>query len=96
MKRYRITPQARDDIRQIVEFVAQRNAQAARTVFDALATGIRAVGRRPGIGHVRDDIVDESLRFLPVYSYLNVYRGDIRPVQIVRILHGARDLRNAL
>jgi antitoxin ParD1/3/4/toxin ParE1/3/4 len=44
------------------------------------------------MGHRRDDIADESLRVWSVYSFLIVYRRQSKPLEIVRILHGARDI----
>jgi antitoxin ParD1/3/4/toxin ParE1/3/4 len=54
------------------------------------------LARTPGMGHLREDLADEPLKFWPVYSYLIIYRPETRPLQIVRVLHGARDLRRLL
>jgi toxin ParE1/3/4 len=42
------------------------------------------------------DLASEPLRFWPVYSYLIIYRPELRPLQVVRILHGSRDVRRIL
>jgi antitoxin ParD1/3/4/toxin ParE1/3/4 len=44
------------------------------------------------LGHRRDDLTTEPLRFWCVYSYLIAYRPDTKPLQIIRIVHGAREL----
>jgi len=49
-----------------------------------------------GGGHWRKDLTDEPVKFLPVYSYLIVYRPDTKPLQIVAILHGNRNLKELL
>jgi hypothetical protein len=46
----------------------------------------------PGPGHVRDDLVDETLRVWTVHSYLVTYRPETRPLQIVLVLSGYRDI----
>jgi antitoxin ParD1/3/4/toxin ParE1/3/4 len=46
----------------------------------------------PGIGHLREDVTDEPIRFWCVYSYLIAYRPHTKPLEILRIVHGARDL----
>ncbi len=46
----------------------------------------------PELGHVREDLADESLRLWPVRSYLIIYRPDRRPLQIVRVVSGYRDI----
>jgi plasmid stabilization system protein ParE len=50
----------------------------------------------PEMGHLRRDLTSESFRFWSVYSYLVIYRAEARPVQILRVIHGARDVRSIL
>jgi antitoxin ParD1/3/4/toxin ParE1/3/4 len=57
---------------------------------------MRKLAERPGMGHLREDLADEPVRFWPVYSYLVIYRADARPLQIVRVLHASRDVRTLL
>jgi len=44
----------------------------------------------------RKDLTDVSVRFFPVYSYLIVYRPDTKPLQVVAVLHGRRDVGKIL
>lgn len=37
-----------------------------------------------------------NVRFFAVYEYLIVYRPDTKPVQVVSILHGHRDVEQIL
>jgi plasmid stabilization system protein ParE len=46
----------------------------------------------PGMGHFREDLLDKRHRFWSVYSYIIVYRWETKPLQILAIVHGARDL----
>jgi antitoxin ParD1/3/4/toxin ParE1/3/4 len=57
---------------------------------------MRRLAQTPGMGHLREDLADEPLRFWPVYSYLIIYRPETDPLEIVRVLHGARDVRAVL
>jgi antitoxin ParD1/3/4/toxin ParE1/3/4 len=57
-----------------------------------LRTAMTRLAEMPEIGHVREDLADEPLRFWPVYSYLIIYRPDARPLQVVRVLSGSRDI----
>lgn len=50
----------------------------------------------PEMGHWREDLSSEPLRFWQVYSYLIIYRPEPRPVQILRVLHALRDVRSLL
>jgi len=52
----------------------------------------RKLSRTPGIGHHRLDLLDDRHRFWSAWSYLIVYRWQVRPIQIVAVIHGARDL----
>jgi plasmid stabilization system protein ParE len=49
-----------------------------------------------GKGHIREDITDLPVRFWPVGSYLIVYDAGKRPIEILRVLHGARDVESIL
>jgi antitoxin ParD1/3/4/toxin ParE1/3/4 len=60
--------------------------------MDRLAAAMRKLSRTPGIGHLRDPCDGRERLFL-VYSYLIVYRPHSKPLQIVRVLHAARDVR---
>jgi plasmid stabilization system protein ParE len=50
------------------------------------------------MGHLREDLpaIDPTLRFFSVYSYLIIYCADTDPLEVVRVLHGARDVRRIL
>ena len=50
----------------------------------------------PNIGHLRTDLTDEPLRFWCVYSYLIVYRPEQRPLEVIAVVHGARDVEKVL
>lgn len=50
----------------------------------------------PGGGHWRKDLTDLPVRFFAVYSWLVVFLPDTKPLQVVAILHGHRDVENRL
>ena len=95
MKRYLLSPAAAADIEGIVDFLAEHAPHAAAPVLAGLRDAMRRIAEMPGIGHPREDMADEPLRFLTVWSYLVVYRPT-SPVEIVRVLHGSRDIVRAL
>ena len=53
--------------------------------FDALA-------RTPGMGHTREDLTSYPVLFWPVGAYLIIYRAERRPVEIVAVTQGSRDI----
>lgn len=46
----------------------------------------------PELGHVRPDLTSKPVRFWSVYSYLIIYDPKARPLEVVRILSGYRDI----
>lgn len=93
MARYSLTKPARADLRDIVSYIRKDSRIAAARVRAKFQAEMRKVAAFPGLGHTRPEVADETIRFWLVYSsYLIVYRLHTRPLQILRILHGARDL----
>jgi len=73
-----------------------RRQHAADRVFDALEKALYKLSRNPGIGHLREELADRRPRFFLVYSYLIVYRFETKPLQVLRVLHAARDVQSIL
>ena len=44
------------------------------------------------IGHVREDLTSRPVRFFSVHSYIIIYSAASRPLSVVRILSGYRDI----
>jgi plasmid stabilization system protein ParE len=77
-------------------FARPLSREAARQVRAELRDAMRRLAAMPGIGHLREDLSDETVRFWAVRSYVIVYRTDTDPLQVLRVLHGARDVRAIL
>jgi plasmid stabilization system protein ParE len=96
MSRYILSPESRDDLDEIIDYIARDSPQAARRVMKKIKEAIVLLAEMPMIGHLREDLTDEPLRFWPVYSCLVIYRAERKPLEVVRILHGARDVKSIL
>ena len=96
MKRFILTPRAKQDLNDIWDYIANDNIEAADRVLDALDNAMIKLAKNPGIGHRRDELTDKRHRFLLVYSYLIVYRHETKPLRIIRVLHAARDVQSIL
>lgn len=96
MARYILTDRAKTDLLDIVDYIKQRSPSAAKRVRAELRSAMHQLSEFPGMGHRREEIGDDTLRFWTVYSYLIVYREDTKPLQIIRIIHGARDVERLL
>ena len=90
-------PQARRDVLAIVAYIAERNPMAARTLlaaFKQALTTLRAhpeAGRRYAPGHT----ALAGVRALPIAGfpdYLIFTRYDGATVEVIRVIHGARDI----
>jgi toxin ParE1/3/4 len=94
MSRYVLTPEAAADLREIRDYVLEQGSpRAARYVVGAIISACRSVALTPGQGHRRPDLTSRNeLRFRSVFSYLIVYRLGKKPVHVIAILHGKRDV----
>jgi plasmid stabilization system protein ParE len=54
------------------------------------------LSRTPGAGQIREDLTIRDVKFWTVFSYMIVYDPAKRPIEIVRVLHGNRDLLRLL
>lgn len=96
MSRFVFSPEASDDLREIRDYIARDSPDAARRVLVDLRAAIRRLAEMPEIGHLRQDLAEEPMRFWPVYSYLIIYRPESRPLEVVRVLSGYRDIAELL
>jgi toxin ParE1/3/4 len=92
---------ARQDVVDIFHHIAPENLAAALRVYDAIEATFHLVASHPGAGPVcrLPDPALADLRFLPVREYrgyLVIYRALQDGAEIVRVIHGARNLASAL
>ena len=92
MTSFVLTPQAGRDLEGIWEYIAEDSIERADRVADEIEAALRLIADNPRIGHIREDFADDRHRFWPVLSYLIMYRHGTRPLQILRIVSGYRDL----
>jgi plasmid stabilization system protein ParE len=91
MKRFKLSPEAARDIREIWAYTAAESIKAARRIRLQIFGACQTIADNPGIGHTREDLTEKPVLFWPTGSYLIIYAAR-KPVEIVRVLHGARDL----
>lgn len=87
-----ISKQALADLDEIWLYIAQDNVTMADRVIERIYDEIQKLARMPGLGHRREDLTDKPVRFWLVYSYLVIYNADTKPIEVVRILSGHRDI----
>ena len=79
------------DLEQIRDFLAQRNIDIASRLLDEVDTICGNLETFPELGVAREDI-QIGLRMLPVIRHYVVFYRVVAPfVEIVRVVHAARD-----
>ena len=91
-----LTAAEAEDIQNIDDRLVEDNKAAAERVSDAIEAAMARLAEHPMLGHVRVDLTSRPYRFWSVYSYLIVYQPAPAPIQIIRVLHGARDITELL
>jgi plasmid stabilization system protein ParE len=97
--RFQLTPRALDDLDEIWNYIAEDSEPAANRVESAILSACASLARRPMMGSKRIEMTALPVRFWTVTRYPNyivVYRPETRPLQIVTILHGERNLKALL
>src|SRR5688500_12413598 len=91
--RFAFTAEADADVLGIWSYVAEHadTARADRVVAD-IYDACERLADMPGMGHYRDSLLDTRHRFWGVGQHLVVYRWQTKPLEIISIVHGARDL----
>ena len=96
MSRFLLTPQAELDLAEIWDYIAQDSIQNADRILDELEKTMLGLADNPGMGYLREEWADRRHRFWPVYSYIIMYRHETKPLQILRIVSGYRNLAELL
>ncbi len=96
MKRFKLAPEAARDIREIWAYIAKDSIKAARRIRLEIFDACQRIAGNPRVGHSREDLTDKPVLFWPVGSYLIIYNPARKPVEIVRVVHAARDVPSLL
>jgi plasmid stabilization system protein ParE len=95
-RRYELAPEARQQLEAIGDYIAEDSIGAALKVLDALEESFGVLAENPGIGHTREDLTDRPVKFWRVFSYLVIYNPASNPLEIISVVHGARDVGQLL
>ncbi len=83
---------ARDDLRDIIEFIARDSPTYAASTAERVLEAVDRLRKYPKMGRVVPEYVDESIRELIVGNHRIVYRIRRQRVGIVAVVHGSRNL----
>ena len=94
---YRLSGPAKEDLWEIWSYVAEHDSlDNADRIVSELHEAMEKLAEMPASGHLRTDLAGEALRFWHVHSFLIVYLPESTPLVVVRVLHGAQDVKTLL
>jgi plasmid stabilization system protein ParE len=64
MKRFVLTPRAKQDLNEIWDYIASDNIEAADRILDALDNAMINLAKSPGIGHWREELTRQAAPLL--------------------------------
>ena len=93
MSEFRIRPRAKADLIEIWGYIADDSESNADAFIDKLYETIEVLGRQPGLGRHREELA-LGIRSFPFGRYVIFYHEVSNAIEIVRVLHGARDIES--
>lgn len=91
MSRYRLTPEADRDIDDIAEYIAENNPVEALQLVRSIRQRCQALAEMPETGRSREELAP-GLRSSHLGRYLIFFRPDPEGIEVVRVVHGSRDI----
>ena len=95
MSEPRITEQAESDLEDAWEYLAQRNEAAADRLLDGILQRARLHAQFPLLGRLREDL-GPNLRIFVVSPFVAFYRPFADTIEVLRVLHGSRDVETIM
>lgn len=87
-------PQAVGDVLEVWDFIAEDSLDQADAWVDRLDAALQRLATQPLMGRARPELADD-LRSLPFESYVIFYLPIPDGVDVIRVLHSARDVDSA-
>ena len=84
-------PRALSDLAEIWDYIADDSEERADALVDTIDRKFQLLATQSKMGRVRDELV-KGLRSFPVGRYIIFYRAISEGIEVVRVLHGSRDL----
>ncbi|HKB14754.1 MAG TPA: type II toxin-antitoxin system RelE/ParE family toxin [Planctomycetota bacterium] len=97
MTGYRLAPTAEGDLREILQYVGEQDGvDRALHVHGKFLETFELLGASPGVGRVREELSGATVRWWTVFNFVVIYEAEREPIEILRVLHGMRDLGTLL
>ena len=82
---------ATDDLAEIWDYIADDSETQADLFIDTIDRKLQLLAEQPNLGRSRGELA-ENIRSFPIGRYVIFYVAMPSCIQVVRVLHGARDL----
>jgi toxin ParE1/3/4 len=82
---------ARLDLLDIWAYIAVDNPNAADKLLDDINEKCNLLSENTKLGQARPEIA-EDMRYFPIKNYVILYKEQQIGIEIVRVLHGSRDI----
>lgn len=93
MKRLLLSPKAVSDLEAIIDYIALDSPKAAVAMLDRFERVTKHLSEFPGTG-ARRPAIAADFRGFAMGSYLILYRDIGDGIEVVRFVHGARNLKD--
>ena len=87
-------PEADDDIFGIVDYIARDKPEAARNWLRKIRDTCETIATHPEVGEVRLGFGVPGCRSFSVRNYVIFFRKVEGGIEVSRVIHGNRDMRN--
>lgn len=84
-------PRAELDLLDIWDYIADDSFDQADEFLDRIEGKLQNLARNPGLGRRREELLP-GLQSFPIGNYVVFYRGIADGIDVIRVLHGSRDI----
>jgi toxin ParE1/3/4 len=87
-------PEADDDLEGIVDYIARDKPTVAREWLVKVRATCQMLAENPQVGEVREGFGVPGCRSFSIGNYVVFFRPVDEGIEISRVIHGSRDMRN--
>lgn len=96
-RRFILSSPASQDLDDLLDYVLENSGESrAQHVAERLQEAFQKLAENPGLGHRREDLTSSPVLFFAVWSYFIIYKQDMNPLQVARVVHAHRDVESLL
>ena len=93
---YDVSAEAQNDLFEIWRRIADDNIDLANRIDNEFHELFVSLGEMPRQGHTRKDLTQRPVLFFPLYSFMVVYQPEAKPIRIMAVLRGSRNVKRIL